>query len=97
VVALLAAVAGRGDDDGALLQGGAGGQFVMVVDAEGKVAPRPVKTGGMAGADFLIAEGLKGGEQVIVNGLQKARPGSVVKPVPLGGAMPADAAPANKQ
>ncbi|MDH4216370.1 MAG: efflux transporter periplasmic adaptor subunit, partial [Gallionella sp.] len=44
---------------------------------------QPVKTGGMAGSDFIIAEGLKGGEQVIVNGLQKARPGTVVKPVPL--------------
>lgn len=62
--------------------GGAQGQSVMVVDAEGKVAPRPVKTGGMAGPDFVISDGLKGGEQVIVNGLQKARPGSVVKPVP---------------
>ena len=77
------------------------GQFVMVVDAEGKVMPQPVKTGGMAGTDFVIASGLKGGEQVIVNGLQKARPGAtvkpvgtVVKPVPAGAA-PADAAPAS--
>ncbi|HEU0187588.1 MAG TPA: efflux RND transporter periplasmic adaptor subunit [Gallionellaceae bacterium] len=64
------------------VQAGPQGQFVMVVDGEGKVTPRPVKTGGMAGADFVINEGLKVGEQVIVNGLQKARPGSVVKPVP---------------
>ena len=59
------------------------GQMVMVVDAQGKVTPRPVKTGSMAGSDFIITEGLQGGEQVIVNGLQKARPGSVVKAVPL--------------
>jgi membrane fusion protein, multidrug efflux system len=59
------------------------GQFVMVVGAESKATPMPVKTGDMAGEDFIIAEGLKGGEQVIVNGLQKARPGTVVKPVPL--------------
>ena len=58
------------------------GQFVMVVGAESKATPMPVKTGDMAGEDFIIAEGLKGGEQVIVNGLQKARPGTVVKPVP---------------
>jgi membrane fusion protein (multidrug efflux system) len=38
----------------------------------------------MAGSNFIVSEGLKGGEQVIVNGLQKARPGTVVKPVPLG-------------
>lgn len=63
------------------VQTGQQGQFVMVVDAEGKAAPRPVKTGGMAGEDFVIAEGLKVGDQVIVNGLQKARPGTPVKPV----------------
>ena len=57
------------------------GQFVMIVTPEGKAAPQPVKTGGMAGSDFIIAEGLKGGEQVIVNGLQKARPGTQVTPV----------------
>jgi membrane fusion protein (multidrug efflux system) len=62
------------------VQGGAQGQFVMVVDAEGKVAPRPIKTSTMSGGDFIVDDGLKGGEQVIVNGLQKARPGAVVKP-----------------
>jgi membrane fusion protein (multidrug efflux system) len=62
------------------------GQFVMVVTPDGMAAPLPVKTGGMAGGDFIVAEGLKGGEQVIVNGLQKARPGSPVKAVPANGA-----------
>ncbi|WP_435627744.1 efflux RND transporter periplasmic adaptor subunit [Candidatus Ferrigenium straubiae] len=62
------------------------GQFVMIVTPDGKAAPLPVKTGGMAGSDFIIAEGLKGGEQVIVNGLQKARPGTPVKAVPANGA-----------
>lgn len=65
------------------VQAGPQGQFVMVVGAESKATPMPVKTGDMAGGDFIIAEGLQGGEQVIVNGLQKARPGTVVKPVPL--------------
>jgi len=64
------------------VMGGAQGQSVMVVDSEGKVSPRPVRTGAMAGTDFVISDGLKEGEQVIVNGLQKARPGSVVKPLP---------------
>lgn len=59
------------------------GQSVMVVAADGKVVPTPVKLGGMAGSDWIVSEGLKGGEQVIVNGLQKARPGSPVKAVPL--------------
>ena len=64
------------------VQSGPQGQFVLVVGDESKSTPHPVKTGGMSGTDFIIAEGLKGGEQVIVNGLQKARPGTVVKPVP---------------
>jgi membrane fusion protein, multidrug efflux system len=66
------------------VQAGAQGQFVMIVDKDSKAAPLPIKTSGMAGTDFIVAEGLKGGEQIIVNGLQKARPGTVVKPVPLG-------------
>lgn len=70
------------------VQSGPQGQFVMVVGEEGKATPMPVKTGGMAGTDFIITEGLKGGEQVIVNGLQKARPGTVVKPVPWDASAP---------
>ena len=69
------------------------GQMVMTVDAEGKVAPRPIETGAMSGTDFIVNSGLKGGEQVIVNGLQKARPGSLVKPVPWNPAGPIMAAP----
>lgn len=68
------------------VQAGPQGQFVMVVGADNKATPIPVKTGSMTGSDFIITEGLKGGEKVIVNGLQKARPGSVVNPVPLPGA-----------
>jgi len=64
------------------VQGSATGQLVMIVNAENKVVPLPIRTGAMAGTDFIVTDGLKGGEQVIVNGLQKARPGSVVKPVP---------------
>ena len=82
------------------VQGSDEGQFVMTVDAEGKVAPRPIRTGAMSGGDFIVVEGLKVGDQVIVNGLQKARPGAVVKPVqwapdaPLLPAPAAGAAPA---
>lgn len=58
------------------------GASVLVVDAEGKVAPRPVKLGGMSGGSWTITSGLSGGEQVIVEGHMKARPGSVVRTVP---------------
>lgn len=54
------------------------GQAVMVVGPNSVVMPQPVKTGGLSGNDWIIAEGLKGGEKVIVNGVQKARPGSPV-------------------
>lgn len=64
------------------VQASAQGQVVMVVTPEGKLAPQPVKTAGLAGNDWIISEGLKGGEQVVVNGLQKARPGMPVKPIP---------------
>jgi membrane fusion protein (multidrug efflux system) len=64
------------------VQGSGTGQLVMTVDGEGKVAPRPIKTSDMSGSDFIVSEGLKPGDVVVVNGLQKARPGAVVKPVP---------------
>jgi membrane fusion protein (multidrug efflux system) len=64
------------------VQGSALGQTVLTVDAESKVTPRQIKTSAMSGTDFIVLEGLKAGDQVIVNGLQKAKPGSVVKPIP---------------
>ena len=78
------------------VQAGPQGQFVMVVGAENKATMVQVKSGGMAGEDFIIAEGLKGGEQVIVNGLQKFRPGAPVKPVPWNLSAPLLAPPAAK-
>jgi membrane fusion protein (multidrug efflux system) len=65
------------------VQSGSDGQFVLLVGPENKVMPRPVKVGAMAGTDFVIEDGLKGDETLIVNGVQKIRPGAVVKPVPL--------------
>ena len=59
------------------------GQVVMLVNPEGTVVPQPVTTGGLSGDNWIIASGLKGGEQVIVNGLQKVRPGAPAKAIPL--------------
>jgi membrane fusion protein (multidrug efflux system) len=58
------------------------GQFVLLVGPENKVMPRPVRVGVMAGDNFVIDDGLAGGESLIVSGVQKVRPGMVVKPVP---------------
>lgn len=76
------------------VQVGPQGQMVLLVGPENKVVPRPVKTGGLSGADWIIIDGLAGGEQVIVNGVQKARPGTPVTPVPLAANGAAAAAPA---
>ena len=55
----------------------------MVVGADGKPAPRPVKVGPAQGGQWVVLEGLKAGEQVIVDGFQKmCAPGAPVKPVP---------------
>jgi membrane fusion protein (multidrug efflux system) len=58
------------------------GDTVMVVAPDGKVAPRPVKVGNAQGGQWVILEGLKPGEQVMVDGFQKVRPNAPVKPVP---------------
>jgi membrane fusion protein, multidrug efflux system len=54
------------------------GHFVMVVDDAKKVELRRVKTGVEQGRDVVVTDGLKEGEQVIVEGIQKVRPGQVV-------------------
>ena len=56
------------------------GPVVMTVDADNKVAPRPVKTGQWSGPDWIILGGLKAGDKVIVDNLMKARPGATVAP-----------------
>ena len=70
------------------------GQYVMAIGAESKVEVRPISTGGMAGGDFVVASGLKAGDQVIVNGIQKAPPGTVVKALPWNPSAAPGAAPA---
>ncbi len=57
------------------------GAFVMVVGAEDKVEIRTVKTTASQGDRWIVTDGLKEGDRVIVEGLQKVRAGMVVKPV----------------
>ncbi len=61
-----------------------GNAVAMVVGAEGKVEQRAVKTERAIGNKWLISDGLKAGDQLIVEGLQKARPGAPVNAVPAG-------------
>jgi len=79
------------------------GDSVMVVGADGKVSPRPIKIGSAQGNQWVVLDGLKAGEQVMVDGFQKLQPGATVKPVPwqppgakpAAGAASAPAAPAS--
>jgi membrane fusion protein (multidrug efflux system) len=69
------------------------GDTVLVVGAGGQPAPRTVRIGGATGTQWIVTDGLKAGEQVIVEGFQKMRPGAPVKPVPWAAAASAAGAP----
>ncbi|POZ62879.1 efflux RND transporter periplasmic adaptor subunit [Chromobacterium alticapitis] len=59
------------------------GKMVWVVGADGKVAPRPIVTSQEVGLSVLVEQGLKAGDQVVVDNIIKLRPGAAVKPHPL--------------
>lgn len=53
-------------------------KIVMVVDAEGTVSPRPVTLGALHKGLRVVKEGLSPDDRVVVNGIQRARPGAKV-------------------
>ena len=57
-----------------------GANTVMVVDAQNKVSLRTVRLGDKADRDVVVLDGLSSGERVIVEGMQKVRPGGQVNP-----------------
>jgi membrane fusion protein, multidrug efflux system len=61
-----------------------GDAMVMTIGADGKVEPRVIKVVRTVADNWLVSEGLKEGDRVILDGLQKARPGTEVKAVPFG-------------
>ncbi len=76
-----------------------GNASAMVVGADGKVEARPVQASRTVGDRWLIDSGLAAGDRVIVEGLQKARPGATVQasvpaPPPAGTPQPDGSAPA---
>ncbi|MFO0753622.1 MAG: efflux RND transporter periplasmic adaptor subunit [Thermodesulfovibrionales bacterium] len=64
----------------------AGDAMVMLVGSGEKAEPRVVKVSRTVGDAWLVSEGLKAGDRVILEGLQKARPGTPVKAVPFAAA-----------
>jgi len=55
-------------------------KFVMVIDSEKKASYREVTLGASVDGLRIVTDGLKPGEQIVVNGLQRVRPGAVVAP-----------------
>lgn len=61
-----------------------GQPIAYVVNARGKAEQRVLKTGPIVGDKWLVTEGLKSGDRLIVEGLQKVRDGLPVHAVPAG-------------
>jgi membrane fusion protein, multidrug efflux system len=55
---------------------------VFAVDSDNKVVARTVATAERVGDRWIIQQGLKPGDRIIVEGMQKVRPGSIVKTKP---------------
>lgn len=74
---------------------GPGGDSVLVLGADNKTTPRPVKIGASLGGDWVVLSGLAAGERVVVDGFQKLRPGAALNPVPWSapGKVPVGSAP----
>ncbi|MEW6389076.1 MAG: efflux RND transporter periplasmic adaptor subunit [Pseudomonadota bacterium] len=75
---------------GAVSRDPKGGATVMLVGAKGP-EPRPITLGQTVGDKWLVTSGLQPGDKVIVEGLQKVRPGAPIKAVPAGSAPAAQA------
>ncbi len=74
------------------------GAYVLSVTPENKVAPMPIQLGPMSGDKWVVTGGLPEGTRIILDGVQKARPGSTVKPIDLNAApaaAPVASAPAS--
>jgi len=71
-----------------------GNYQVAVVGSDNKVQIRPVKVGERMGTDWIIAEGLKPGERVVAEGVQKVRGGMAVNPKPVTATAAAQPTPA---
>jgi membrane fusion protein (multidrug efflux system) len=62
----------------AVLQNDAG-RFVWIAGGDGKAVPRNIRAGGWLGGDWVVLEGLKAGDTVIVDNLARLRPGTPVQ------------------
>jgi membrane fusion protein (multidrug efflux system) len=75
--------------------GADGTPTVLVVTPDNKVEVRPVTISSAVGSKWIVTSGLKTGDRVILEGLQKVQPGMPVKPVPFDSGSTNAAGPAN--
>ncbi len=75
----------------------ASGDSLFVVDEKDVARPRPMQLHSAQGGRWLVSDGLKAGERVVVDGFQRMRPGAPVRPVPWQPPGTARAAPAPRQ
>jgi membrane fusion protein (multidrug efflux system) len=61
------------------------GVYVLIVDSDKKAQVRRVTTGEAVNTEIAIASGLQSGDKVIIDGIQKVRPGQVVNATDVGG------------
>ncbi len=73
-----------------------GDTSAMVLGTDGKVQQRPVKVSRAIGDQWLVEDGLASGDQVIVEGLQKVRPGMPARAAAVAAPAPAQPAAATK-
>lgn len=66
-----------------------GNALVMALKPDNTVEARPITVSRVVGDKWLVSEGLAAGDRIIVEGLQKAKPGMKVKPIEAGSAQPA--------
>jgi membrane fusion protein (multidrug efflux system) len=82
IVATLGEQTGMFSVPQAAVQRDAAGPFVLVVGTDGKVVQKKIATEAARDGEWIVSDGLAAGDQVIVSGLQRARPGEPAKPTP---------------
>jgi membrane fusion protein (multidrug efflux system) len=65
------------------------GAYVVVLGGDGKVAQRRVQADAMSGTDWIVTGGLADGDEVVVSGVDKVRPGMAARAVPQAASPPA--------
>ena len=77
------------------------GPYVMVVGGDGKVVQKRITADTLKGSEWIVTDGLADGDQIVVSGVLKVKPGAPAKAIPYqpaaaGAPAQAAAAPSDK-